>query len=288
MRYENIISPESLLSRFVIASDGFHLLKDRVENTDDRNRLEFDVGLTYESLEHQLPNRKFLSTLFGTPWKQIDFGTISPAEKARVLAAVSEETLSNDDANILGSWAEESLKSAPTAAAYNLAGVAYVTEHQVEKGVKMWSKSLEMNPRDPQLYEMRGRFYLGRGDSELARADFDHMLQLVPNDKLAYVLKAQTYFKKMVTHPIEKGKTPDADEPAIKVLEMVGSLPDDAKFAKTRPEVLWVAGQAHFRLRHFDTAENLMNRYFKLEPNKYREYGKDCLDTIAKYKSGAL
>jgi spermidine synthase len=264
-------SPESFLGRLVVADDGMQKLNSKYLNTDDHNRLEFDVGKSYEAKEFFMKNLNMLAGLRGNPWRQIDWGALSPTEKAGIMDAIGKEALNLSHPDVSLGWAQAANEAHENASAYRLEAASLGTKGEMKLALEKVNHSLSLEPQDIKTLWTRGMIYQQMGQKVAARQDFDKLLEIEPENPTAKVLTASGYLADMPRQTLAPDQMAAGDFRATKIIALLTDLAN-GPFVQVEPDVLWAVAEAHFRLGHFKEAEKYAAHYFTLVPRDAEKY----------------
>ena len=255
-------TPESLAAHILVSSQGLkRIVGSSYINSDDRNRLEFDVGRSYEDKLYVAKNHVLLELGTGDPWDQVSWGKMDDAAKAESLAAISSEALnSGGDVRALG-WAKQSIAAKPNALAFKLMGRALAAEQHYSDAEQAFSKALAMTPDDLDLLMLRGSVRVAMRDRKNGIKDLQKALAGDETNKVNRYLLAGSYTPDLFQPPDQQGQC------AKKVLEVLGNLIDDQKFANVWPHTYRLAGQSYFVLGEDEKAKHYIKTYLRLVPN---------------------
>jgi tetratricopeptide (TPR) repeat protein len=89
--------------------------------------------------------------------------------------------------------------------AYNLMGIAYRRSGDIEKAIKNYGKALEINPSYQRIYYNLGIAYMKKGDTEKARSAFQETISVNPNfadawNNLGYIYLDRGEIEKALHH----------------------------------------------------------------------------------------
>ncbi len=98
-----------------------------------------------------------------------------------LIMGVMTYSQSNVWQNSLSLW-NHCLEYYQAATAYNNRGRYYKDNKQTDLAMADFSKTLEINPKSPNVYLSRGRIYYDRGDLDLAKKDNEKGLELDPDN----------------------------------------------------------------------------------------------------------
>ena len=283
---------DSFIAHMAVASDGVDSLTGgTLPNTDDKNKLEFDVGKSYETRTYLSENVQLLSAMAGNPWDQVDWGSLSTDQKADSMLNIAKYCIDMQRPSLARGWAEHSLALRPlavrpSATAYRLMGIGASAESNLVQAEELFSKGLALGPDDVDLLLLRGSARLRLKQNEGARVDLEKLVTNNPNSKIGRYLLALSYLPALAGGPyssqdISAGK--DAD--ARTVVTLLGSLPDDADFVERMPTVVVLAGRAQLKLGHLDEAQKYAT--VSQSANEADLRGKLLLEEIAKARSAA-
>lgn len=240
----HIGSPEDLISRIYMCPAGVtNAVKASDANSDDRNHLEFDIARSYENKIYRTQNVEWLSQNHGPIWDYIAWPRFDKQAKALEFAAIAERCLARN--SILSNlWATESLKIAPTPAAYACLARRKIIDEQFEEASKICAQSLEAFPKEAYLADLQGTIYSLQLDCANAQKCFETASRLEPENPLIKYHLAQTYSKtyvgeKRLPHCIATTSNPQ------KVISLCKEAAANPNFVMAYPSVLVLLGSAY-------------------------------------------
>jgi spermidine synthase len=266
-----IRSPEGVLARIEVTPAKMAPLVEGAQlNLDDTNHLEYSVGKTYENRFFLDENEALFGAALGQPWDDVIFGRLKPEQKAAIIAKVAEEALMIGRPARALAWAQASLVVAPTSEAMRIAGIASLNLGKPEDATRFWQQALSLDPHHVETLQTRGMYHLQEGDLEGARKDFNHVLEIEPDNKVAHYHLAGTYLTDAIapdeaTLPALSMTAKDAEQAAM-VLKSLGNLPEESSFVDRHHDVLLLAAVARFQLHNLKESEALLRRYLAIEP----------------------
>ena len=257
-----VSSAEDLAAHIAVSSNGMKsMVTSAYVNSDDRNRLEFDVGRSYEDRTYGPKNLAMLQSMSGNPSSQIIWGNVGNSEKARSLAAIAKEALDYAGDSVGLEWAEQSLALEPNAGAMATKGRVLAVQRHFLEARQEFEKALVLKPNDPELLMLRGSVLVGLKDRKNGIVDLQKSLALDPSNKLTRYLLAGCYNPQQFPAPGQQTKC------ANKVLQALGALPEDREFAGRWPHTYRLAGHAYFVLGDLARAKRYTAKYLLLQPN---------------------
>ncbi len=254
-------SPSAIAGRMICSDAGLRALAaDAPANTDDRNRLEYEVGRVYEADRiYQNDNIAMLSEHMPGVEQQVNFGKVTPQARAEMLADIAS-SVDFHNTNMAMYWIKQSLQ-VPTSEGYRVLGMLYSVKGDLAKARAAWNEALRINPKDALTYETRGNVLAANNMMDEARADYQKLIELRPDYKDARAGLARIYAPKYLGVSYEPSQL---DAP--KVLAILGDLPKDKEFTEHLPIVLLLNAEAHLKLGHIAEAEQSAKQYMTLVP----------------------
>ena len=76
--------------------------------------------------------------------------------------------------------------------------LCYTDAHIPEEAIKVYTKLLQIDPRNPQVHSNLGLLYIEVGDFETAREHYDRSIQYKPDNYYAYINRANCFFRQML------------------------------------------------------------------------------------------
>ena len=262
-RLKAITTAEQLLSHIALTNDGLTKLVQGVKpNSDDLNKLQYDIAKTYETKNYFLENSKMLADNMGNPSSQINWGKMDSATIANTMNKIAE-LAAPVSPQVAMNWVTSAMAYGKNNAdMYRVLGLVHAKSGQDSAAEKDWENALKITPDNAALLLVRAEYYVGRGERDKALADLHKILTNDPHDKLARATLARLYAPS-VLGVSATDKALDAPE----VLKSLGDLTDDNEFVTNYPIVLFLAAEANFKLHRFGEAQKLIYRYLGFVPS---------------------
>lgn len=262
-----ITSPGAILGHIGITTKGMNGLVAAFVNSDDQNRLEFDVGRVYEDSNFKAQNMALIASLFenGNGWEVVNWGNMTPGERANELAVAGLVSHTVAEPQVSIAWTKESLRLRPTANAYRLMGLLEIERNHMKEGEEYFNKGVALDPDNVPLLVDRGSLFVASNKRDAARQDLMKAVSLDPKNMLARYALAGNNSLHLVGQPLDDGpEDADARAKVNDILKLIGTLPDQEQFRERKPNVCLLASQAYFRLKDFDKAERYLKLYESL------------------------
>lgn len=256
-------TPETFVARMSISPDAIESFIDKAPpNDDDTNRLEFDVGRTYENVMYT-KNQDLFNMVMGD-LESVVTGSNDPVVRAQELCAIA--SAANDLSNLKAAryWIEASLKLNPTIEGYKVAGLIEYQNGDKDKAFEKWDQALKLDPRNVDLLQMIALIHLDLGERAKSREEFNRILSMEPGNMLIKAQIAHTYAPLPVMELLVSSPSPQ-ENPQM-VLTILQPLLSNQGFVEGHPEFLWDAAWAHYRLNQMSEAEQLARRFIELDP----------------------
>ena len=125
---------------------------------------------------------------------------------------------------------------------------------QIDKALVIYSRAIELNPKNAKAYSDRGVAYGEKGNHKLALKDFKKAIQLHPND-------AEVYYNRGVAYDMNS----DVDHAFKDYTEAIRLNPDLAKAYTNR-------GNAYNNKGRLNSAIKDLNKAIQLDPNDAKAY----------------
>lgn len=281
-----IASAMDMFAHMMISSDGMKSLVANAMNTDDRNRLEFEVGRSYEDRQYAKENNKLIQSLMGDLFAQCTFTGMSKKDRALAEAGIAEAALANTDYDLAMVWAVESAKSDPNPVAFRIMGGVASEVQRWKEAETYFGRALALKPKDPYLLFLHGSSLLALNEKEKGRHELEESLALDSKADPARYSLAASYSGDLLGFPVtDKPEDAQARANAKKVLELIGKLADTEKFCRTKPMVCMVAAQAYFKLGNIDKAEFYLRRFKEYAPPNEHKVAASVLKMIDSYRA---
>jgi spermidine synthase len=254
-------SASDVVAHLVVGPAGMQSLVAPFQNTDDANRLEFDVGKTYEDRLYANEDVAVLKAMGINLADSIDWEGMSQDERALATARIAEYCLKRSEmpGNAVD-WCRESLAVKPTGLAYRLIAEAMMRENRMDDCLANMRKAVAVEPDNVQFRTALGATLLAMNKRAEGRDAFEKCLQIAPKDTEASFLLAATYSPDMLGMPAAKEDTKQRAV-AEKVIALLGQAPDENRACSRRPNVAFLAAQAWLKLGDFDKADHYCKRY---------------------------
>lgn len=253
-----ITSSADLIANLALDEESTRKFAERgVPNVDDTNKLEYAVGRTYESEEFGSKNLQNYRRA-RIPEKmlaQIDWGTLTPKQRANILSRAAINGLRLDDPDYANHLSNAAVAQSPDIDTLRIYGQVQAALGHIDKAMQAWSRALEINPEDRQTLVSRARAAAYMGNTKQCRIDSEKLAALEKDPREKAYLTALCLFRFS-----SKDTSPE------QVLSTLGNLPDDAQYVKKAPAVLYLAAVQHARLGHFPQAETLVRRFMTARP----------------------
>ncbi len=242
-------SPEDLVARFCVAPENMdNLIANTPPNNDDTNRLEYEVGRTYENSYSLNPNNE----MFNRNCANLDSllsKKDSPLQMAQTMCAIARKAQINSNWEVANSWIQSSLKAKPTAEAYRLLGIAEFQHGKQKEAYQLWDKALQIDPGHVETLQTLGLTFLD-DDRVKAREQFNRVLAVEPTNKVARFRVAQTYGP----HFISRAYVEESGEDPQNVLKNLSDILSDKEFVHSHPAALFLQAWANYKLGRIQEA----------------------------------
>jgi spermidine synthase len=257
----DVTSADDVLASLAATPEGVKRLTQGMEpNSDDRNKLEYEVSKTYETEIFSAKNAIFFQENGGDFWNSVDWGKRDAAQKALVYADVGSRASALGEPAKAYRWAKESFGLKPNAEALRVEGVSQIEMGNQDGGIALLCQALAMDPNHIPTLQTRGMVAMASGRLDLARIDFNKVLAVQPGNKVALLHLAQTYLPEYnrVSPPGEANQA----EPALAILR---NLAKDKDFSDKHPDVYRLAGLAAMRVGSLKDAEESLAKYVSIK-----------------------
>lgn len=267
--YTAITEPEDFPLTVCITDEEIDkLIKGLEPNTDDRNRIEFEVARTYEHKNYTVENNKWLLKHSGNVWDTVDWGKWNKNDKALKMAQIAERAFMHN--NLLAQrWADESYRVNPNS--YALCVMALFQAQKLgdfEKSSKLADKAVKEFPDEVSPRCVQGLVYLLGGAPLKARKAFEAALVHDPQNQTYKFRLAQTYLPMLTDwYQIANINLEDdgkADSDPKKALALISPCLNDSKFLQQNPEAIATAAAANFELGMREQGYRLMQSYLRI------------------------
>ncbi len=260
----NIHCAADLLERIAASPDAVSQMTFGVPpNCDDLNRLEYEVGRTYEDRNFFGQNTSYLENHCGKPWAVVNWDNTVPEEKARIMAAVAALDMEHGHDIIGLKWAQESLRVHPNAEAMRLVAIARLDQGDRAAAQNCFQAALKIEPGNIPTLQSRGMFLLQAKEIAKARQDFSAVLAREPSNKAAAYHLALTY------DPGTLASLSGADASVVRqsspedVLRYAAPVAEDSQFVSRHPDVQLMVALALKRTGKTAEAEKLLKRFLE-------------------------
>lgn len=229
----NIRSPADLFARIIANSAAVaNLVKSEQPNSDDRNRLEYEVARTYETASFKTENQRMFAANCGDLLACVNWDNMTPSEKVVSYNSVARAALTLNPSRAIW-WAEQSNRIEPNADAFRIASMAYDSKFNDDKELPVARQVVEAEPDN--VFALRSLASVAYKYGELGRAKklLQHALQLDANNLMVKFDLCRVYLPS-----------------ARKILNAKTTAPDDA--AAAEPLLAELENDSAFRAQHFD------------------------------------
>jgi len=281
-----IDAPSDVLGRLTVSSQGLRNLMANFLNTDDHNRLEFDVGRSYEDKLFMEENSMMLIALSRDPWKHLDLGIMSKEQQALAMMAIAQAARNNSASDSALKWAFKSQEIYPNVGAYRLLGEICSEMKNVPVAEVLFKKGLVLEPKNAKMLLLHGNSLVTLNRREEGRKELEQSFLINPLDRMTAFALANSYAPELLgspatTDPIDAA----ARQHAERVLELLGDLPDNDAMCLQHPNVCLLSAQAYIKLGQLDKAEKYVNRFLGYVPKGGRDIGNTLLKMISSYRA---
>lgn len=260
-----IDSPEELMSRFCVAPAAMEkFIGDAPANDDDTNRLEYDVGRTYENQNSLDANMKLFNEDRGGLSALLSTKDKTPEQTAATMCEIAKEAQFEDNFTRAEEWAQASLQARATAEGYRLSGINHFQLGNTEKAYSAWKKALEIDPRNIATMQTLGLSYEATSP-EKARQEFQRILEIEPGNSLARLRLAQTYGPDLVHGVLLKEARTQLNPQ--EVLKLTPALLKDKVFVQAHPGVFYLTALSRYALGNMEEALESANEFSAANPN---------------------
>lgn len=261
-RRADIDSAEDALSLLLMTDQGLRALsKHMPPNTDDRNRVEYEVAKTYESHLYRDENNDMLHAQSVDLDTAVKWPNLSSQELSSRQARVAEMADARHNRQAAACWIAAAFRSGRSAEGYRVRGWLESQKDEWSKADSDWQEALRMDPNDSGVIRTRAHQYALHGDSEAAQNDYKRLLQIDPQDQGSRYALARLYAPPF----LGCGNSRNRDD-AQQILALISPLLEDRAFIKTQPNVLFLAADAYFRLDKFEQAQHACAAYLTINP----------------------
>jgi spermidine synthase len=276
----DVVNAADVVAHLVVADDGMrNQLVAPFINTDDNNRLEFDVGKTYEDALFGQQDFQVLQSLSTKLPEAVDFKDVSKRDRAIAMAHIAEFTLNRTE--YLGAaeeWCNASIALEPTIQAYKMLAACKVRRNQLADAASIYAKAVALDPKDVESRLALGSILVAMNKLDEGRAELEKCLAQEPkNDRAAFAL-ATSY-----SHALFGAAVP-RDDPkrkmAEKVIALVQGIADDDRKCREWPNTAYVTGQAYMVLGDMDKARSYIRRFQAFAPKQDAERAESMIKMI--------
>ena len=269
--YTGINCPEDLAARLLLSEESIEkIAQEYPPNTDDRNRIEFDVARTYEQKSFMFENAKWLLEKAGPLWNAFDWSKFDKRQKSIKLAEIAYRCL-RQNLPTADLWADASNATEKNANAMEVKAIIEAeTRGNFEKAIAIANESLKLFPQDSKGYGARAMIELRAGAPMAARRDFEQALKLDPQNNAYKFHLAQTYLPELkpwyqssiLTLPDIAPATTDAR----KAIEILNPLKCNPAFTAENPLALATLAAALIRDGNLSEGSELISAYATKHP----------------------
>jgi tetratricopeptide (TPR) repeat protein len=239
-----VTSAEDLISRICMSPDGVSAaVASTSENTDDRNRLEFEIARSYENKVYRTQNADWMYAHHGSIWDFVEWRRSDKQAKSLELAAVATKCLERGS-QLAEVWARESLTIFPNVAAYSCLIRSEMAAERFDEAVKIAELSVKAFARDAYLKDLQGTISFLQLDCVNAQRSFEQAANLDPRNPLIKYHLAQTYSRTYVGEKRLPHCLPPSGEPK-KVIALCTEAAANQDFVMAYPSVLLLLADAY-------------------------------------------
>lgn len=230
-------------------------------NSDDENKLEFDVGKTYEDVLFAREDLQMLGALGVDLTSAIDWGSMTQDERAKAMVAIAEMTARKGETPALAvDWLNQSIALKPTSEGLRLMSDMLARSNRFTDSLGSLRKAVALEPTNVKNRTMLAATLIGLNKRDEARVQLTQCLDADPKNAEAGFLMASTYSPELLGMPAGKDDKA-AREKAELVVKLLNGQQDLESVCKVRPNCLFLASQAYLKLGDFDKAEYYARRF---------------------------
>lgn len=280
-RKNNLEDAADVIAHLAVGSKGMQNLVPAFVNSDDTNRLEFDVGRTYEDRLYVAEDLAVLRAMGVDLAENVDWDGMNSEQRANTMVRVADLMLRKSDLqNTASDWLNASLALKPTGVAYRVLADLYSRSNDLPQATASMRKAVAIEPANPEWQAVLGACLLAENKRAEARTVLAKGLELAPkNQDVAYLLAA-SYSPSLLGMPVAKEDKKGRELPE-KVLALLGNSPDDDAACNNRPNCAFVAAQAYLKLGEFEKAEYYSRRYKQFASRQEADRGESLMKMIA-------
>lgn len=257
-----INSPAAILARIQATPPASRRLASKATpNSDDRNELEFAVGMTYENKSFAQENATMLDINPDIPSSLLVWRDASSKGRVNTLNAVVQEAIKNKRLNRADAWANASLAIERNCPALRAQGLLAALRNDDARAQSLWRLALELCPDDVDTLVTRASHDIDRLALPAARSDLKRALAICPHDLNAAYQLARSYATQAFPGTISSLSSPEL------ALNYLKAPLADADFVATNPDVLYLSALGEHELGDEAAAVNLLERYLKFKPS---------------------
>lgn len=255
-------SPAAILARIQATPSASRRLSSGAKpNSDDRNELEFAVGMTYENKSFAQENATMLDTNPDLPSSLLVWPDASRMDKVDTLNAVTQEAINNKRLDRAAAWASASLAIERNCPALRAQGLLAALNNDDGQAQSLWQSALELCPNDIETLIARASHNIDLLLLPSARRDLQKALAISPHNLNAAYQLARSYGTQCYPGTISSMSSPE-----LALYYLNGPLAD-ADFVSRNPEVLYLSGLCQHELGDEGAAVKLLKRYLEVRPN---------------------
>lgn len=260
---------EDFIARIIICPDGMDkAVAGIVPNTDDSNHLEFEVAKSYENRLFRSQNKDWMLRHHGNIWDYIDWGAMSPEQKADEFTKIGRAAFFNSPSmGIL--WVQQAELVHP-----NIESLALLAEMQIstkdnQAALKTIADGEKLFPNEGRFPGLKGIISLRKGDYTQARTLFsDAVSTKGTKDPLIRYYQALAYSAVDLGEADGVYTAPPSYDPET-VVPICLELSQNSKFLSSKPGILIMLADAYKTMGKYDESEQACKNAIKAAPKGF-------------------
>lgn len=264
-RQAGIYRVHDVVAHVVMTPDAVDVLVRDIEpNSDDRNRLEYEIAKIYEAISFHEPNQRMFENNMGQPWNYVQWSGATEEQKALTMAHVSTACSRLMMYHRARVWAAESIKLKPNSEGYVALARAEIARFRFGDALSLYRRALALSPKSVEVLSSFCSFSRRVGHFQDMRQSAELLHKLEPGSVAWNFALAESYMPSVRTTLDERVDEKDQPERALPYLP--ASLLQDEALIKRYPLALVTAAVALFETGMRQEAIANLQRYVNMVP----------------------
>jgi tetratricopeptide (TPR) repeat protein len=264
----NLTTPEDFIARIMVAPDGVEKATKGVPpNSDDINKLEYEVSKTYENRQFRYQILGWMNDNCGNISDSIDWGTMTDEQKSKSFYEIAR-ACAGRDGNYAMRWCHESIKLHPNADAMDLIAEVLLAQKKYADALKVLNEGQKLYPKEERFFGLAGLLALKQADYAKAIPLFEQALQINKSNYDFHYYLAQC-FSGLDLEELDVPYAPPAKLDPARVVELCSFASQNPKFVASRPNVLLLLAEGYKDVGKYAEASNIIKGILRDSPTKF-------------------